>query len=170
MESVEYLIVGSGPAGSRAAMDAERYLRLSSTPIVPLVREKASENSRERPTDDRDEHDDPLSLLNCDITERSCISKVISEHPVVIFSKSFCSYCHLAKEILESEGADPLVFELDFMGPDGRRVQDALEEMTGRRTVPNVFVGGKTIGGGSETFQFHDRGELRGMLIEADAI
>lgn len=155
--------------GAKSAMDAEHYLQLSSTPIVPVVREMASGHSPERQTDDRDEHDDDPQI-DCDLTESSCISKVVSEHPVVIFSKSFCSYCHLAKETMQTEGADPLVFELDFMGTDGRRVQDTLDNMTGRRTVPNVFVGGRTIGGGSETVKFHERGELRGMLIKANAI
>lgn len=154
--------------GAKSAMDAERYLRLSATPIVPVVRESISE-TRETRTDDEGDHDDAPEI-DCDLTERSCISKVVSEHPVVIFSKSFCSYCHLAKETMHSEGAKPLVFELDFMGRDGRRVQDTLEDMTGRRTVPNVFVGGKTIGGGSETVQFHEKGELRDMLLKANAI
>ncbi len=32
-------------------------------------------------------------------------------------------------------------------GPQGNEVQDALQPITGRRTVPQVFVGGKFIGG-----------------------
>lgn len=32
--------------------------------------------------------------------------------------------------------------------PDGSDIQNTLAKMTGRRTVPNVFINGKTIGGG----------------------
>jgi glutaredoxin 3 len=71
---------------------------------------------------------------------------------------------------MEAEGAKPLVFELDFMGRDGRKVQEALEDMTGRRTVPNVFVGGEAIGGGSDTREYHESGILKQMLLKANAI
>ncbi|KAL3779726.1 hypothetical protein ACHAWO_011583 [Cyclotella atomus] len=153
--------------GAKSAMDAERYLRLSATPIVPILRERGPEQRRDGADDEEDEDE---SQVDCDLTEKSCISKVVSDHPVVIFSKSFCSYCHRAKEAMEAEGAKPLVFELDFMGRDGRKVQEALEEMTGRRTVPNVFVGGKSIGGGSETVEYHESGMLKQMLLKANAI
>lgn len=153
--------------GAKSAMDAERYLRLSATPIVPILRERVPEPRRDEENDE-DEQDEPK--IDCDLTEKSCISKVVSDHPVVIFSKSFCSYCQLAKEAMEAEGAKPLVFELDFMGRDGLKVQEALEEMTGRRTVPNVFVGGESIGGGSDTREYHESGVLKQMLLKANAI
>ena len=43
----------------------------------------------------------------------------------------------------------PFVVELDEheMGP---KLQDTLHKMTGRRTVPNVFISGKSIGGGDD--------------------
>jgi glutaredoxin 3 len=36
------------------------------------------------------------------------------------------------------------------LSDDGAAIQDALEEMTHQRTVPNVFIGKKHIGGNSE--------------------
>lgn len=56
------------------------------------------------------------------------------------------------------------------MGAEGAEMQAALAELTGRRTVPNVFVGGKTIGGGSETQALDREGKLRPMLVEAGCI
>lgn len=41
-----------------------------------------------------------------------------------------------------------MVVELDQRS-DGGAIQAALESITGQRTVPNVFIGGKTIGGGA---------------------
>jgi len=40
----------------------------------------------------------------------------------------------------------------------------------GRRTVPNVFVGGKTIGGGDDTKALSDAGKLSKLLKEAGAL
>lgn len=56
-----------------------------------------------------------------------------------------------AKRALESLGARYEAIELDTRS-DGSAIQQALAELTGRRTVPNVFVGGKTIGGGAHYF------------------
>ena len=39
----------------------------------------------------------------------------------------------------------------------------------GRVTVPNVFVGGRSIGGGDETVALHREGKLRALLEEARA-
>lgn len=38
--------------------------------------------------------------------------------------------------------------------------------MTGRRTVPNVFINGKTIGGGDETYAKVKSGEIQKLLNE----
>lgn len=51
---------------------------------------------------------------------------------------------------------------------DGGKLQDALEEMTGQRSVPNIFIGKKHVGGNSELQS--KRGELDGMLSSAGAL
>ena len=55
-------------------------------------------------------------------------------------------------------------------GAQGGEMQAALAELTGRRTVPNVFVGGKPIGGGSETQALDQEGKLKPMLGAAGCI
>ena len=45
----------------------------------------------------------------------------------------------------------------------------ALEQLTGRRTVPNVFIGGASVGGGDETVALRRTGELRPLLDAARA-
>lgn len=47
----------------------------------------------------------------------------------------------------------PYVEELD-LHPLGGRLQHALEKSTGRRTVPNVLINGKSIGGGDDVAAF----------------
>uniref|UniRef100_A0A8C5E2R5 Glutaredoxin-2, mitochondrial n=1 Tax=Gouania willdenowi TaxID=441366 RepID=A0A8C5E2R5_GOUWI len=78
---------------------------------------------------------------------------------VVIFSKTTCPYCKMAKNVFNEIGANYKVVELDEHG-DGRRMQEALAKITGARTVPRVFINGNCIGGGSDTKQLHQQGKL----------
>ena len=43
--------------------------------------------------------------------------------------------------------------------------QDILNEMTGQRTVPNVFINGKHMGGCSDIIAMHSRGDLAKTLV-----
>lgn len=47
---------------------------------------------------------------------------------------------------------------------DGATIQDALAKMTGRRTVPNVFINQVSIGGGDDTERLYRSGELQKMV------
>ena len=49
-------------------------------------------------------------------------------------------------------------------------LQDALKELTGKGTVPQVFIKGEFIGGGSETSSLHETGQLQEMLISQGII
>lgn len=57
---------------------------------------------------------------------------------------------------------------------DGRadmdEMQDALRELTGARSVPRVFVGGKFLGGGDDTAAAAANGTLKKLLQEAGAL
>ncbi|XP_047327711.1 monothiol glutaredoxin-S10-like [Impatiens glandulifera] len=97
------------------------------------------------------------------------VKKTISENPVVVFSKTWCSYSAEVKSLFKDLGVKPLVIELDQMGPDGNELQITLERLTGQRTVPNVFIGGKHIGGCTDTVQLHRKGELEPLLLEVGA-
>lgn len=65
----------------------------------------------------------------------------------------------MAKNVFNEIGATYKVIELDEHN-DGRRLQEALAQMTGARTVPRVFINGNCIGGGSDTKQLHQQGKL----------
>jgi glutaredoxin len=68
---------------------------------------------------------------------------------VAIFSKSYCPYCMRAKQALLRIGITPVVVELDERH-DGARIQVALLQMTGQRTVPSAWLNGNFIGGGDD--------------------
>ena len=92
------------------------------------------------------------------------------QSPVVVFSKTYCPYCTRVKKIFSEAGVKDLyVIELDER-EDCRDVQDILLRMTGARTVPRVFIGGKSVGGSDEVAALANSRQLQSKLKEAGAI
>ena len=102
------------------------------------------------------------------------VKELISKHEVCVFSKTTCPYCVKAKDALRADAAacaPPVpvhVVELD-QRTDGAALQAALAQLSGRRTVPNVYIGGESIGGGDETVAARSSGVLKQMLASARA-
>ncbi|PKU67150.1 monothiol glutaredoxin-S10 isoform X1 [Dendrobium catenatum] len=94
------------------------------------------------------------------------VKKTVAENPVVVYSKTWCSYSMEVKALFKRIGVDALVIELDQLGPQGPQLQKVLERLTGQFTVPNVFIGGKHIGGCTDTVKLYRKGELTPMLSE----
>ena len=95
------------------------------------------------------------------------ITDMTQQHDVTVFSKSTCPFCTRVKGMLDEYKLDDVaVVELNER-EDGGDIQDTLLEMTGQRTVPNVFIGGKHIGGCDDTMKLHNDGELETLLKSA---
>ncbi|XP_068323916.1 glutaredoxin-C5, chloroplastic-like [Pyrus communis] len=97
------------------------------------------------------------------------VKKTVDENPVVVYSKTWCSYSSEVKSLFKRLGVEPIVIELDELGPQGPQLQKVLERLTGQHTVPNVFIGGKHIGGCTDTVKLYRKGELETLLSEASA-
>lgn len=84
---------------------------------------------------------------------------------VIIFSKSYCPYSKKAKAVFSKYSITPAPFivELDQheMGP---ALQAALGKATQRKTVPNILIGGVSVGGGDEVVAMDAAGELEGKI------
>ncbi|NXQ21000.1 GLRX2 protein, partial [Peucedramus taeniatus] len=91
------------------------------------------------------------------------IQDIISHNCVVIFSKTTCSYCKMAKHLFEGLNVNYTAVELDI-STNGRLFQDALEQMTGGRTVPRVFINGTCVGGATDTQKLHEEGKLLPLI------
>jgi len=81
---------------------------------------------------------------------------------VVIFTKDGCPHCAQAKGIFDKMRIpfDEYDLSLRFDGPE---MLDVLEDLTGSRTVPRVFINGECIGGASETEALYRSGQLRSL-------
>ncbi|KAL3723101.1 hypothetical protein ACJRO7_035304 [Eucalyptus globulus] len=95
--------------------------------------------------------------------------ELVSANPVVVFSKTTCPFCVKVKELLSQLGVNFKAIELN-QETDGSEIQSALAEWTGQKTVPNVFIGEKHIGGCDATTAMHNEGKLVPLLTEAGAL
>ncbi|XP_020840101.1 glutaredoxin 2 isoform X1 [Phascolarctos cinereus] len=99
------------------------------------------------------------SMEKSEIAPINQIQETISHNCVVIFSKTSCSYCTMAKKLFNDMDIKYTAVELD-MHKYGSQFQDALHKMTGARTVPRIFVNGTFIGGATDTHRLHKEGKL----------
>jgi len=91
------------------------------------------------------------------------VTEAIAKDKVVIFSKSYCPYCTMAKEQFQKLQQEFTAIELDNRG-DGGEIQAALGQITGATTVPRVFVNGNFIGGGTDVKKLNESGQLKKLL------
>jgi len=77
--------------------------------------------------------------------------------PIVIYTKSWCPYCHSAKELLRRKG-------LTFTEIDVTTDLEGQQEMTrlagGRTSVPQIFVGETHVGGCDDLYALESAGRL----------
>ncbi|GIW44615.1 MAG: glutaredoxin 3 [Candidatus Binatia bacterium] len=84
---------------------------------------------------------------------------------VVIYTTTYCPYCVAAKRLLERKQIS--YEEVDVTGDDSLRIW--LVETTGRRTVPQIFIDGKSIGGYDELSALEQSGELELLLSSIES-
>lgn len=80
--------------------------------------------------------------------------------PITIYTTTHCSYCGRAKDLLQRLG---LAFtEVDATGRDDLRQE--LVDRTGRRTMPQIFIGDESIGGYDDLAALHASGRLDALV------
>ncbi|KAH8305901.1 hypothetical protein KR018_001207 [Drosophila ironensis] len=102
----------------------------------------------------------PPLYIGMDSPQGVFVRDMIQSSKVVIFSKSYCPYCSMAKEQFRKLEVKATVVELD-QRDDGNEIQAVLGEMTGARTVPRCFIDGKFIGGGTDVKRLYEQGILQ---------
>uniref|UniRef100_A0A8C5A0U7 Thioredoxin-disulfide reductase n=1 Tax=Gadus morhua TaxID=8049 RepID=A0A8C5A0U7_GADMO len=80
------------------------------------------------------------------------IQELIESNQVVVFSKSYCPFCVKVKDLFKDLDVKCNVVELDLVD-EGTNYQELLVEMTGQKTVPNVFINKTHVGGWDKTKQ-----------------
>ncbi|KAI8986050.1 glutaredoxin [Pilobolus umbonatus] len=97
---------------------------------------------------------------------RDLVKRSIVDNKVMIFSKSYCPYCNGAKKLFSDINVPYQSMELDE-DLDGEAIQSTLIELTNKRTVPNIFINQKHIGGYDDLKSVYDNGKLEKIFKEA---
>ena len=81
--------------------------------------------------------------------------------PVTIYTTPWCPYCHAAKALLKKKGVS--FSEVDVSYDPGER-QRMTARAGGRRTVPQIFIGERHVGGSDDLHDLERRGGLDPLL------
>ncbi|GFP90129.1 glutaredoxin-c6 [Phtheirospermum japonicum] len=123
-----------------------------------------------------------ISPLSIDVSESTemRIQRLISENPVIIFSRSSCCMCHVMKRLLATVGVHPTVIELEeeeiaaLISPrDG--AGGVTEEFSsvvpgGACAAPALYIGGACVGGLESLVALHLSNNLVPKLVEVGAL
>ncbi|VDM25831.1 unnamed protein product [Toxocara canis] len=100
------------------------------------------------------------------------VDTLVANRKVVVFLKATCPYSAKARSAISSFALKKNAVEwIDLNGrSDAANIQDYLLKVTGARTVPRVFIGGKFFGGGDDTVSAKENGLLADTLRSVGAI
>ncbi len=80
---------------------------------------------------------------------------------VKMYTTQVCPYCQRAKMLLKQRGVSAIEEIRIDLQPDQR---DHMMAITGRRTVPQIFIGGTHVGGCDDLMALDKQGQLLGLL------
>ena len=79
---------------------------------------------------------------------------------IVMYSKSWCPFCERAKHLLTEKGQTWTEIDVEA---DTARASEMIER-SGRKTVPQIFIGGRHVGGFDDLAALEHAGELDALL------
>jgi glutaredoxin 3 len=83
---------------------------------------------------------------------------------VTLYGTTWCPYCARARQLLASKGI--VVTEIDI--DDDGALREQMMARSGRRTVPQIFIGNKHVGGCDDLYALEDAGKLDELLKGAE--
>jgi glutaredoxin 3 len=79
---------------------------------------------------------------------------------VVMYTTSWCPYCSRARRLLEAKNV--AFEEIDIDSSPEKRAE--MQNRSGRRTVPQIFIGDHHVGGSDDLLALEEAGQLDGLL------
>ena len=80
---------------------------------------------------------------------------------VVIYTGPLCNFCSAAKHLLNKK---KISYEEIDIGYDDKKREEMLKKSNGARTIPQIFIGEKHVGGYVELKALENKGELDMLL------
>ena len=81
--------------------------------------------------------------------------------PVKMYTGPYCPYCTRAKQLLKSVGVTKIQ---EIKISDNQDDFAEMQRLSGRRSVPQIFIGTTHVGGFTDIYAMHQRGELKSLL------
>ena len=109
-----------------------------------------------------------------EIEVKAKVERMIKMKPVVMFATTTCPFCEKARKEIRSMGAVMSEFDFDEEA-DGMAMKAELIKITGQSSVPQVFIGGKFVGGCNDggmggVVPLKKSGKLEELLIKSGAL
>ena len=79
---------------------------------------------------------------------------------IEMYSSNYCPYCMRARHLLQQK---QVTFNEIIVDSDAQ-LRQTMEQRSGRRTVPQIFIAGKAIGGCDELYALERQGQLDSLL------
>lgn len=80
---------------------------------------------------------------------------------IEIYTKPTCGFCHMAKRVLTAKGVS--FTEVNITAQPEKRAE-MIQRAKGGSTVPQIFIGGKHVGGCDALMMLDRQGKLDGLL------
>lgn len=80
---------------------------------------------------------------------------------IVIYTTNICPFCVRAKSLLDRKNAHYDEIKVD---EDSNKRMEMMEKSNGARTVPQIFIGERHIGGCDDLYELDSKGELDSLL------
>ncbi len=78
-----------------------------------------------------------------------------------MYTTGFCPYCKMAENLLRAKGVENIEKIRIDLEP---KLRMEMMDKTGRRTVPQIYIGEKHVGGYDDLTQLEREGELSALL------
>lgn len=82
---------------------------------------------------------------------------------VRMYTSAICPFCRMAEQLLKSKGIEQIEKIRIDLKPE---VRMQMIELTGRRTVPQIFIGDTHVGGFDDLAALHHAGDLDALLAQ----
>lgn len=80
---------------------------------------------------------------------------------VEIYTKDYCPFCTKAKALLDKKGVEYTEYDITYDVMEQTKMRDRAD---GRKTVPQIFIDDKGIGGCDDLHALDQKGELDALL------
>jgi glutaredoxin 3 len=96
--------------------------------------------------------------LSCRYFEANQVSRIL------LYTTPFCGYCRAAKTLLRGKALDFEEIDVSF---DAEKRAEMVQRAMGLRTVPQIFIHGRHVGGYDELAALEREGRLEALLADA---